>query len=79
MPLHRQVETRNRPARGAGLVWTCLALLFLAAPAARADDLRDARAAFAAGRLDDAMRLFEKAANSGLAEEIGRASCRERV
>jgi len=69
MPLN--IDFRNRPARGAGLVGTCLALLLLAAPAARADDLRDARAAFAGGRLDDAMRLFEKAANSGLAE--GRA------
>jgi len=38
---------------------------------ARADDLKDGRAALTAGRLDDALRSFEKAATSGQA--AGRA------
>jgi tetratricopeptide (TPR) repeat protein len=35
---------------------------------ARADELKDARAALAAGQYDDALRLFEKAASQGVAE-----------
>lgn len=49
-----------------------LGLAALAWPGpAGADELRDARAALQQGRLDDASRLFEKAAGQGLAE--GRA------
>ncbi len=40
-------------------------------PSARADELKDGRAALAAGQLEDAVRLFEKAAAQGYAE--GRA------
>jgi len=47
-----------------------LAFTLIAVPA-RADDLRDGRAALQAGRLDDAMRFFEAAATQGQAE--GRA------
>ncbi len=39
-----------------------------AAREARADELKDAKAAMAAGQLDDALRLFEKAAGQGSAE-----------
>ncbi|HEY2954600.1 MAG TPA: tetratricopeptide repeat protein [Candidatus Eisenbacteria bacterium] len=45
------------------------------APAARADEIKDARTALQAGRLDDAQRLFEKAASQGSAE--GRAGVGE--
>lgn len=45
--------------------------LVLAAGTAWADDLKDGRAALAKGQLDEAQRLFEKAASSGYAE--GRA------
>ena len=38
---------------------------------ARADDLKDGRAALQAGRYDEALQLFEKAASQGLA--AGRA------
>jgi tetratricopeptide (TPR) repeat protein len=48
-----------------------LAGLALCAPAARADDLKDARAALAAGQYDQALRLFERVASQGFAE--GRA------
>jgi tetratricopeptide (TPR) repeat protein len=48
-----------------------LFLLLVAAPAVRADDLKDGRAALEAGQLDKALQSFEKAANQGLAE--GRA------
>jgi tetratricopeptide (TPR) repeat protein len=56
------------PVAGLCLILSCVAL---APPAVLADDLKDARAALAAGRLDDAAQSFEKAAASGLAE--GRA------
>jgi len=46
-----------------------VSLLFV--PVARADDLKDGRAALTAGRLDDAMKSFEKAAAQGQA--AGRA------
>ena len=61
---------RNSPtARLAVLVLTLLASM---APAiVRADDLKDARSALAAGQLDQATQLFEKAAAQGYAE--GRA------
>src|SRR5258708_27629365 len=49
-----------------------IACLSLAHPARlRADELKDARSAFAAGQYDDAARLYEKAAGQGYAE--GRA------
>lgn len=46
------------------------ACLFVGSPAV-ADDLKDARTAFAAGQLDQAMQSFEKASSQGYAE--GRA------
>lgn len=52
------------------LVLAAFALL-LGAGSLHADDLKDGRQAFQAGRLDDATRSFEKAANQGYAE--GRA------
>ena len=57
-----------RAAAGAALA---VALLVVAGTAARADELKDGRAALAAGHYDDAIRLFEKAASQGYAE--GRA------
>jgi len=48
-----------------------LVVLAGSAPAASADELKDGRNALAAGQLDEAMRLFEKAAGQGYAE--GRA------
>ena len=48
-----------------------LAALAFCAPAARADDLKDARAALAAGQYDQALKLFERVASQGFAE--GRA------
>ncbi len=60
----------TRPSLWMAAAVLCLASL--ASPgAAGADQLRDARAALQQGRLDDATRLFEKAAGQGLAE--GRA------
>jgi len=56
------------PMAGLCLIVSCVAL---APQAARADDLKDGRAALAAGRLDEALQSFEKSASSGLAE--GRA------
>ncbi|NOT35010.1 MAG: tetratricopeptide repeat protein [Candidatus Eisenbacteria bacterium] len=54
---------------------TCLIAGALAtsalAPMARADDVKDGKAALAANRLDDAMQSFERAASQGLA--AGRA------
>jgi tetratricopeptide (TPR) repeat protein len=44
------------------------ALAGLAPTAARADDLKDARAALAAGQLDQAQHLFERVASQGFAE-----------
>src|SRR5689334_4696463 len=60
-------------ARRAGLLAFAGAVLMLlgSSPSVRADELKDARAAFAAGQLDDAARLYEKAAGQGYAE--GRA------
>ncbi len=56
----------TRALAGVGFV---LALASLALPAAvRADDLRDGRAALAAGQLDQAATFFEKAATQGFAE-----------
>lgn len=53
-------------------MWAALAMLLLWAPgSAHADDLKDGRAALQAGRLDDAIKSFERAAAQGLAE--GRA------
>ena len=53
------------------MVAAVLAAVLLVPAAARADELKDARAALAAGRLDEAQQLFEKAASQGSAE--GRA------
>ena len=45
----------------------CLALAFVPAPL-HADELKDGKAALQAGRLDEAMKLFELAASQGIAE-----------
>ena len=67
------MNTRTRrtspTARHAVLVFAVLASL--SAATARADDLKDARTALAAGQLDQSIQLFEKAAAQGYAE--GRA------
>ena len=56
----------------ARVLWPGFLLLGLTTPIpARADDLRDGRAALQAARYDDALRFFEKAAGQGSAE--GRA------
>jgi len=44
------------------------ALASVVAPGARADDLKDAKVALAAGQLDDALRLFQRVASQGFAE-----------
>jgi superkiller protein 3 len=65
-------QAHLKPAR-LPVRWTAallLATLALAAPA-RADDLKDGKAALAANQLDKALASFEKAAQQGLAE--GRA------
>ncbi len=61
--------SRNRETRRA-LVPLLLALaLFAAGPlVARADDLKDARAALAAGQLDQALELFNRVSAQGFAE-----------
>ncbi len=62
----------RRWTRALAVVGLGSALAALALPAVvRADDLRDGRAALAAGQLDQAAQLFEKAAAQGFAE--GRA------
>jgi tetratricopeptide (TPR) repeat protein len=53
------------------LVAVSVGSLLALPPAARADELKDARSALNAGQYDDAIRLFEKAAAQGYAE--GRA------
>jgi tetratricopeptide (TPR) repeat protein len=50
---------------------TLVAACFLAPGLARADDLKDGRAALQAGRYDEALKSFERAASQGLA--AGRA------
>ena len=60
----------NRLALAAGLLLVSLALTLWPA-GARADDLRDGRAALQVGNLDAALASFEKAASQGIAE--GRA------
>lgn len=67
----------NALARWTGWLLACAAAallcvgLLLQPGAARADDLKDGRTALRAGRLDDAVKSFEKAAAAGYAE--GRA------
>jgi tetratricopeptide (TPR) repeat protein len=52
-----------------GIVTLALAVAGAAwLPAARADELKEGKAALAAGQLDEAQRLFEKAASQGSAE-----------
>lgn len=53
---------------------SCAALSLWCVPV-HADDLKDARTALAAGQLDDAMRLFERAASQG--DAAGRAGVGE--
>lgn len=65
-------HTRNRVSvRTLLATAVAFATLALVAPAVRADDLKDGRAALAAGQYDQAMRLFERVASQGFAE--GRA------
>lgn len=68
MKLHNPIRTARRLCLTTLLGLTCLAA---GVPVARADDLKDARAALAAGQVDQAMRLFERVASQGFAE--GRA------
>jgi tetratricopeptide (TPR) repeat protein len=62
--------TRKCGSLTLALAVACAAWL-TTAPEARADELKDGKAALQAGKLDDALRLFEKAASQGSAE--GRA------
>ena len=64
-----QPHDLSRTARRAVLVLAVLASMFPAT--GRADDLKDGRSALAAGQLEQATQLFEKAAAQGYAE--GRA------
>lgn len=65
-------QTRNRwTVRSIVLPAVVLAALALVGGPARADDLKDARAALAAGQNEQALRLFERVASQGFAE--GRA------
>lgn len=57
--------------RTAGIAVLAALALAGSVPAANADELKDGRSALAAGQLDEAVRLFEKAAGQGYAE--GRA------
>lgn len=66
--MNNTLRTLARAAASAAFA----ALLFTAAGSvARADELKDGRAALVAGHYEDALRLFEKAASQGYAE--GRA------
>ncbi|MCE9626725.1 MAG: tetratricopeptide repeat protein [Candidatus Eisenbacteria bacterium] len=58
-------------ARRTALAVLVVTAMTMAAPAVHADELKDARTALAAGQLDDALKLFERAAAQGYAE--GRA------
>jgi tetratricopeptide (TPR) repeat protein len=76
---------RHRPAAlPIARALPALALVFLAvlaAGAAPADDLKDARAALAAGQLEQARQLFEKVASQGFAEGaagVGQVALRKR-
>jgi tetratricopeptide (TPR) repeat protein len=62
------LRIRKRTAIFAALA---LATLSLSPAASRADDLKDARGALAAGQLEQATQLFEKAAAQGYAEGRG--------
>lgn len=62
---------RRANARPLVLLVLGLAALAFVAPVASADDLKDARAALAAGQLDQSQKLFERVASQGFAE--GRA------
>ncbi len=62
-------NARNRDARRVVGGWVvAVALCALFAPAVRADDLRDARTALAAGQLEQAQQLFERVASQGFAD-----------
>lgn len=66
-----KLQTPKRTFRTLATLLLGLGALALAPSFARADDLKDARAALAAGQVDQAMRLFERVASQGFAE--GRA------
>jgi tetratricopeptide (TPR) repeat protein len=55
-------------ARWIGITGATFALIAVFATGVRADDLKDARAALAAGQLDQAQQLFEKVSSQGFAE-----------
>jgi tetratricopeptide (TPR) repeat protein len=59
---------RRAAARFLGPLLAGLVALVLLAPAARADDLKDARNALAAGQYDQALALFQRVARQGFAE-----------
>ena len=65
------IPSRRKRARLALVVAIGVAWWIAPPPQAAADELKDGRAALQAGRLDDALRLFEAAAGQGSAE--GRA------
>src|SRR4029077_6370853 len=70
-PRRFTTPTMNAPARIRMRVAATLLAVGLAVAAlapARADDLKDGRAALAAGKLDAAAASFEKAASQGYAE-----------
>ena len=61
--------SRNREARRAVVPMLLVLALFAASPlSARADDLKDARTALAAGQLDQALELFNRVSSQGFAE-----------
>jgi tetratricopeptide (TPR) repeat protein len=64
-------RTRRTSPTARHAVLALAVLASLSAATARADDLKDARTALAAGQLDQSIQLFEKAAAQGYAE--GRA------
>lgn len=68
---HSRNRVTVRALRTRGIALAALLALALCAPVAKADDLKDGRAALAAGQYDQALRLFERVASQGFAE--GRA------
>lgn len=64
-----KLQTPDRVfARLRGVALAALAALVFCAPVARADDLKDARNALAAGQYDVALALFQRVASQGFAE-----------
>ncbi len=68
---HRHARLRRLARRGAGAFFAMCIAGALVAVAARADEVADGDRAFAAGRLDEALRHYQQAAKSG--SPIGQA------